>query len=269
MAIITGACFINFLYMKYIYIACFVFLCSTLTVVSQEKTGVIRYGEIQSLGLGSPVGFDYNAVLYFNLKTALYITRKDSLDHLNANAHKTFNGVFSVSTNEKGFQYYTRLKDKKMYSRDIGFTYVKEDIPKIAWRITTDEKTIGDFTCQKATARFRGRDYTAWFTTAIPLPYGPWKLQGLPGVILEAYDTHKEIYWYFKNIQYPYNDDGKLKAIPLETGKNWVSFDTYKAFCLKSYKNSVIAGRMVVGELDINSYTPEMSGSYIEDFNVE
>lgn len=40
----------------------------------------------------------------------------------------------------------------------------------------------------KATLSFRGRNWTAWYATDIPLPYGPWKFQGLPGLIMEMED---------------------------------------------------------------------------------
>ena len=40
-----------------------------------------------------------------------------------------------------------------------------------------------------AEAEFRGRVWRAWFTYEIPMPYGPWKLGGLPGLILKAEDA--------------------------------------------------------------------------------
>lgn len=57
--------------------------------------------------------------------------------------------------------------------------YLKEKAPKINWSIEDSTKSIGNYTVQKATARFRGRDYTAWFSPEIPVPFGPWKLHGL------------------------------------------------------------------------------------------
>lgn len=68
---------------------------------------------------------------------------------------------------------------------------VKEDPFNWNWKLHQDTKKIGDFTCQKATIRFRGRNYIAWFTNQIPVPFGPWKFKGLSGLILEVYDTDK------------------------------------------------------------------------------
>lgn len=54
------------------------------------------------------------------------------------------------------------------------------------WQFTTDTLSVLGYLCQKATAIFRGREYEAWFTTEIPIKEGPWKLYGLPGLILKA-----------------------------------------------------------------------------------
>ena len=44
------------------------------------------------------------------------------------------------------------------------------------------------------------RKYTAYFAEDIPVSYGPWKLQGLPGLILEAYDSEGRIHFTAERI---------------------------------------------------------------------
>ena len=69
-----------------------------------------------------------------------------------------------------------------------GYLY-EEDIPTINWNITNESMVILSYTCQKATTTFLGRQYEAWFTKDIPINNGPWKLGGLPGLILKANDV--------------------------------------------------------------------------------
>ena len=71
---------------------------------------------------------------------------------------------------------------------------------KINWKIVNEFKNIGNLKCQKAYGVFRGRRYIVWFTTTFSVPAGPWKLHGLPGLILEAYDENKEVNFIFKSI---------------------------------------------------------------------
>ena len=80
------------------------------------------------------------------------------------------------------------------------------------------------FACQRARTQFRGRIYDVWFTTDIPISNGPWKFQGLPGLILEAYDEKREIQFLFDKIEIPAANPVK---IPIFTGKK-VDFATYK-----------------------------------------
>lgn len=63
-----------------------------------------------------------------------------------------------------------------------------EELPRFDWALLDDTKNILGYECRKATATFRGRDYTAWYAPDIAVSDGPWKLCGLPGLILEAYD---------------------------------------------------------------------------------
>ncbi len=64
--------------------------------------------------------------------------------------------------------------------------YYEEEIPKIEWEVGDSTKTILGYECFEATADFHGRQWTIWFTPEIPIAAGPWKLSGVPGLILEA-----------------------------------------------------------------------------------
>ena len=71
--------------------------------------------------------------------------------------------------------------------REDQVTY-RDTLNAQQWTMTDSTREVLGYTCQQATADFRGRHWTAWFATDIPVSDGPWKLGGLPGLILEAYD---------------------------------------------------------------------------------
>jgi GLPGLI family protein len=71
-----------------------------------------------------------------------------------------------------------------------------EDIPVFNWNITNESMMILSYSCKKATTTFLGRQYEAWFTPDIPIDNGPWKLGGLPGLILKANDVQN--YYIFE-----------------------------------------------------------------------
>ncbi len=70
-----------------------------------------------------------------------------------------------------------------------GPIFLYEDELDIQWQILPERKQISGYSCQKAIADFRGRTWEAWFTNEIPVSDGPWKFQGLPGLILEVTDS--------------------------------------------------------------------------------
>lgn len=72
---------------------------------------------------------------------------------------------------------------------DISRLRCEEKEEKPEWKLTADTLTLLGYRCTRATTQFKGRQWTAWFTPDIPVSEGPWKLCGLPGMILKAEDA--------------------------------------------------------------------------------
>ena len=87
-----------------------------------------------------------------------------------------------------------------------NFTY-EEAFMELQWSLLTEKKIIKSFNCQKATTHFAGRDYIAWFTNEIPISEGPYKFNGLPGLIVEIYDSEDDYHYAltsFKRLKTPF-----------------------------------------------------------------
>lgn len=86
-------------------------------------------------------------------------------------------------------------KNKSLTFHDrvfLDYYRYEEPIPQLAWTQLPGDTTIIGYQCHKASTRFRGRDYIAWYCDELPIPYGPYKFNGLPGLILCIYDTDRD-----------------------------------------------------------------------------
>lgn len=71
------------------------------------------------------------------------------------------------------------------------------------WTIEEAADTIRKYKVQKATCRFGGRDWVAWFCADIPINDGPYKFCGLPGLIVKLNDTRDYYTYTLQKIEIP------------------------------------------------------------------
>ncbi len=158
------------------------------------------YDDLQRLEIGTHISKYYS----------FFVFNSDSLasDWIKRNPHAgPYNGPgpMGAAGKFKGWSEYIYSEYFKNFSKNELAEYTqmpwlledynsmcRESIPMQSWKIGDETQTIAGYLCQNATCKFRGRDYTAWFTTDIPISNGPWKFGGLPGLILKVYDKDKQ-----------------------------------------------------------------------------
>lgn len=107
----------------------------------------------------------------------------------------------NINMNEAGYvdskfdiKFYKDYLENKVWKvmdiADQDYAYQEEAAP-LTWEISNETKTYEEYEVQKATTSFAGRDYIAWFTMEIPIADGPYVFSGLPGLIVELYDTEE------------------------------------------------------------------------------
>ncbi len=205
--------------MKHIF---YIFLCCSFNLYAQSiKKGAVVYDFTM-------FSQDFKASLYFSSTSSQYkvITNKEKSYEISqeGNAINTVEVDTSDSyifVNKKTDTLFlkTHFLDKK--DEEIDF-YLYEPVPKLKWKLLSQKKKVQNIPCLKATTHFRGRDYTAWYAPSIPVPYGPWKFGGLPGLILEISDAAKAVHFTAINITIPYN----YKKIVLDETLRKVKRDT-------------------------------------------
>lgn len=70
-----------------------------------------------------------------------------------------------------------------------NFSYSQNIKEFSGWTLAERQDSVLGHECMEATVHYAGRDYTAWYAPEIPISAGPWKLYGLPGLILKAEDS--------------------------------------------------------------------------------
>lgn len=84
-----------------------------------------------------------------------------------------------------------------------NFYYI-ENFPKERWMLKEGSKIVEGFICYTAEISIYGKKFIAWYAPEIPFQEGPYKFSGLPGLIVELYDS--ENIYNFKLIKFDPND---------------------------------------------------------------
>lgn len=119
-----------------------------------------------------------NDVKYYDYK----FLEKDSLNRLHHAQDKTWTSQIPVSRKKN-----SELNINYVMVGDDIYSYTTHD--PIRWNLQIETRKQDNFKLQKATTRYGGREWIAWFTEDIPFSQGPYKFQGLPGLIVEIKDT--------------------------------------------------------------------------------
>ena len=80
-----------------------------------------------------------------------------------------------------------------VYEQIIDFKYRYSEPNTLKWEILKETKTIGTYKAQLAQCKAYGRIWYAWFSSDVPLNFGPYKFNGLPGFIVMLYDADKKL----------------------------------------------------------------------------
>ncbi|RYG09668.1 MAG: GLPGLI family protein [Chitinophagaceae bacterium] len=158
------------------------------TMLLDIGTEVSRFYDPARLTRDSAISSLFNPANSANIK-AMNVFKGES-------AKQVMDMPGSVGSNTTEGESYQILKDKKGNVTVLDYVSnmspklrFEENLTKLNWQLEEETDTIASYTCQRATLKFRGRNYIAWFTTDIPVNDGPWKFSGLPGLILKIEDA--------------------------------------------------------------------------------
>lgn len=204
--------------MKYIF-----YLLFPLLTFAQEKAVLVTYKAIYNTEL--PTTKDGYLYINNNQKKTIYFT--ENINKTDEEKDENVDITVRLSSEKKGFNYFDYENDSLITRDDIfkESQLIKEKTPDFNWNLTEEKKIINDITLLKATCYFRGRNYIAWYSTSTPIKAGPWKFQGLPGLIYEIYDETKRYNWLLQ----------KVESSTYDFNSEYLNYKNFETITIKEY----------------------------------
>ncbi|SKB26417.1 GLPGLI family protein [Parapedobacter luteus] len=122
--------------------------------------------------------------------------------------------------------------------------YYDEPRDMLEWQIKEDTLRIGKLFCQRADVYFGKRHWIAWFAPEIPIPDGPYKFCGLPGLIVSIADTKGHWQFDLTNIR----SVEKVVVLNFQSWYKFVPATKEKLFReRRQFQNSLVANMEAAG----------------------
>ncbi len=208
------------------------YLLTPLAAQSDISRPIGYAAYLRSVSLSGETDKNGTCVLLFNTSGSLFIhsevVRPDS-------TYSNPEYVFPVTIrgDKQGFPVYKSHKDNTILYKTpcrqspSDNCIVKDTLGSIDWALQPGEhKRFGTYTCEKAVGTFRGRTYEVWYAPDIPVPSGPFKLGGLPGLILEAKSTDGKVQFLFKELVLSKNINSSI--IPPDGFATGLDYGTFR-----------------------------------------
>ncbi len=200
------------------------FLLSVSIVFGQNRVSKVTYQCTTHLYNGNVLAG--KTVLYFSDTTSLYMHKDypkyDSYggESITGNAH-----IISFAKGDiEGLPVYFDLKKRMLIYKTeyisnpiVPFFILEEPLPAINWQIHKERKLIAGLQAVFATGEFGNRMYEVWFCPDIPVSFGPYKLWGLPGLILDAKSLDGKVAFQF--VSWDEATDDAILIAPPKLGK--------------------------------------------------
>lgn len=189
------------------------------------------------------------------------VFKSDSIAKVMLEKEASATGSINIKSDmRKGLFRNTIIKEspdfKTFLVTKIGRSKLKvSDQRQFNWEILAEKRKIADFEVQKAETEMYGRKWTAWFTTQIPIQDGPYKFQGLPGLIVKIEDETKSHSFQLSGIKNLNQEEVKN----IDPNNNFV-FDSgdyinmdlaaYKKFYLENRNDPNKSVRQALGQIE-------------------
>lgn len=183
-------------------------------------TGLVAY--VYKSNLEGEADYTGHCTLLFNPLRSLF-TYQSAIRPDSTYRSEAYATPVSVRGDSEGFPIFKDHMSRQIASKIICRTHsehciVQDTFGTMQWMLQPEHKRFGQYDCKRATGRYRGRDYEAWYALDIPVPSGPFKFGGLPGLILEIHSTDGNVQFLFNGLEISERVGGAI--VPPQQGKN-------------------------------------------------